>query len=374
MARQPILFCSHVVELGGAEMVLLDLLGALDRDRWAPHLAVPHAGPLTDAAATLGVPWHRLPIGGRTAFGKACSVPLAARGLRRLARSTGARVVVATSMIAGYAAVLAQHRDLACVWHLHIVTKSHVARLFVRRARAVVVPSAAGARAVGRPDANVIVNGIGDRFFAPRPDGLRHRLGVPADAPLFGIVGRLDPHKGHDVLLAAFAGLAGEPRAHLAIAGGELFADGLARVGGYAARLARRIDELGLRSRVHALGHVADTAPLFAELDAVVVPSTAPESAPRTIAEAHAAGCPVLASAIGGVPERVTDGESGLLVPPGDVAALGHALHRLATEPVLRERLRAGGRVRAADCRLPVFAARCAEVFARAAGGSTPPA
>jgi glycosyltransferase involved in cell wall biosynthesis len=369
---QPILFCSHVVELGGAEMVLLDLLGSLDRTHWQPHLVVPGEGPLSTAAAALDVPLHTLAIGGRTAWQKARSVPFAARGLRRLARSTGARVVVATSMIAGYAGVLAQHHDLACVWHLHIVTRSRVARFFVARARAVVVPSLAAARAIGRTDAHVVGNGIAERFFTARADGLRERLGVPATAPLFGIVGRLDPHKGHDVLLDAFAGLAHEPPAHLVVAGGALFAAGVARIEGFAAHLERRIDELGLRERVHRLGHVADTAPVFAALDAVVVPSTAPESSPRTIAEAQAAGCPVLASAIGGVPELVRDGDTGLLVPPGDVPALRAALLAVATQPRLRDRLRVGGHRAAADYRLATFAARCADVFTHVAGGTAP--
>ncbi len=101
MPAAPILFCSHVVEIGGAEMVLLDLLGALDRERWQPHLVVPREGPMTDAVLALDVPTFPLAIGGKSALTKACSVPFAAGRLRKQARHMRARVVVATSRACG---------------------------------------------------------------------------------------------------------------------------------------------------------------------------------------------------------------------------------------------------------------------------------
>ena len=69
-----------------------------------------------------------------------------------------------------------------------------------------------------------------------------------------------------------------------------------------------------------------------------------------SVLEAMAAGLPVVASAVGGIPELVVDGETGLLVPPGDPDALADALGKLITDPELRQRLGAAGRARAEAC------------------------
>lgn len=369
MPATPILFVSHVVETGGAEHVLLDLASALDRDRFAPHVALPGPGPLADAARALAVPVHTVPIGGRSPWRKAASLPGAAQALRQLAAQLGCPVVVATSMIAGYAGVLAQRRGLACVWHLHVVTRSRIARSALARAAAVIAPSRAALAAVGAQERGTwIPNGVADRFFAAAGAGLRARLALPPGTPLLGIVGRIDPHKGHGVLLAALADWRGLPAPHLAVAGGELFAESQRRIGGYGAELRRQVAALGLEPRVHWLGPLADTAPLLADLDLLVVPSTAPESAPRTIAEAQAAGCPVVASAIGGVPELVDDGRTGVLVPPGDAARLRAAVAQLVGDADRRGRLATQARQHAeAEYRLATFARRCEAVFAAVA-------
>jgi hypothetical protein len=287
---QPILFCSHVVEWGGAETVLADLLGALDRSRFAPHLACPAAGPLPDRAHALGVPVHALSLRGGSAFTKLCSLPRAARELRHIAREIGAPLVYANSMIAGYAAVLAQGPQLACLWHLHIVTQSRVARFALRRAHAVITPSRAGALAVDARMAaskrlTVVPNGVAAAFFTARGTGLREALGLPPGAGLVGMFGRLDPHKGHEVLLRAMARL--PDSAHAVIVGGEAFADSLARVRGYPERLRAVAAEGGLEPRVHFLGHRDDIAALMSQCDVVAVPSTALESAPHAPSPRH---------------------------------------------------------------------------------------
>ena len=84
------------------------------------------------------------------------------------------------------------------------------------------------------------------------------------------------------------------------------------------------------------------------------------------LAEAMASGLPVVASDVGGIPEVVRDGETGLLVPPGDLPALAAALDRLAGDPDLRRRLAAGARARAHRYAWPSLATRVAEVYAGA--------
>ena len=379
MGAQPILFCSHVVEWGGAETVLAVLLAALDRSRFVPHLACPGTGPLPARAAKLGATVHDLPIGGRSAWGKARSVPAAARGLRRIADRIGARLLYANTMIAGYAAVLAQRPDLRCLWHLHIVTRSAVARFAVRRAAAVITPSLAGARAIAADLAAsdrlcVVQNGVAPAFFAGTPTGagLRAELGVAPTSPLVGIVGRLDPHKGHEVLLRAVARLPGTGTpCHVVVVGSEVFADSQPRIGGFLATLQKLVAELGCAGRVHFLGHRGDLPGLLPQLDVVAVPSTMPESAPRAIAEAQAAGCAVIASAIGGVAELVADGATGILVPPGDETALAQAITVVLADRGLRARLGGAARAHAAaNYSLAVFARRieavCERVFTTA--------
>ena len=139
--------------------------------------------------------------------------------------------------------------------------------------------------------------------------------------------GRLGPQKALGVALQALVDV---PGVTLAVAG-----DGPER-----SALERRAGELGLDGRVSFLGSVprAQVLRLFRAADASVLPS-AWENFPHTVVEALAVGCPVIATAVGGVPEVVRDGENGLLVPPGDPAALAAAIERFFSDGDLRARL-----------------------------------
>ena len=105
--------------------------------------------------------------------------------------------------------------------------------------------------------------------------------------------------------------------------------------------LEARVATLGLGDRVEFLGALGrdEVLALFRRADAAIL-SSAWENFPHTVVEALAVGTPVIATAVGGVPEIVTDGENGLLVPPGDPAAFAAAVRRFFAEPELRERLR----------------------------------
>ena len=149
-----------------------------------------------------------------------------------------------------------------------------------------------------------------------------------------GFVGRLAPHKGVDVLLGA---LARDDRLLAEIVGSGPEADALVTFA----------DRLGVRDRVTFAGHVdADRLPdVYRRFDVVAIPSVPVpgwlEQFGRGAVEAQAAGVPVVASAIGALPDVV--GAAGILVPPGDPGALADALGRLLDEPGLWERLRADG-------------------------------
>jgi glycosyltransferase involved in cell wall biosynthesis len=149
----------------------------------------------------------------------------------------------------------------------------------------------------------------------------RARLGLGDDAWVVAIVGALEERKGHDVLLDALATLP-DPRLLLLIAG-----DGSRRDA-----LAARVAALDLGTRVRLLGRVDDVAEVLAAADVVAMPSRQ-EGLGVAALEAMAAGLPVIASRVGGLPEAVVDGATGLLVPAGDVGALAAALARLAADP-----------------------------------------
>ena len=185
------------------------------------------------------------------------------------------------------------------------------------------------------PKTNVIHDGV------PQIQGLTDRQ--IGDTPFaVAILGRIADWKGQDVLVRALA----EP----ALA--EIGAIGLIAGDAYPGETAPDIAELarglGVEDRVRMLGFVPDTREVLAQADAVAVPSTRPDPLPNSAIEALAAGRAVVAANHGGLPEIVTHDKTGLLVPPGDPAALAAALRRLADDPVRCAQMGAAG---AADAR-----------------------
>ncbi len=167
---------------------------------------------------------------------------------------------------------------------------------------------------------------------------------------LVATVGRLDPWKGHEVFLeAAAVVLERHPTCVFAVIGDVLFDSVRRRFGDRRQQMERRAKELGVADRVRFLGQRTDVPRLLGAVDVLVHPSREPEPFGRSVAEAMAASVPVVASRIGGIPEIVTDGENGLLVPAGDAAALAEVISKLLGDDSLRARLAAAGRAVARD-------------------------
>jgi len=165
---------------------------------------------------------------------------------------------------------------------------------------------------------------------------LRRLFGVPPDRFVVGWIGRMTAIKRLPDVLTAFADL----RARGVDATLCLVGDGPDREA-----VERRAHELGVARHVLFVGYQRDVAPYYALLDALLLAS-ANEGTPVVAIEALAARRPVVATAVGGVPDVVDDGVDGVLVPVGDVDAMAGALARLAAEPELRRRLGDAGRVR----------------------------
>lgn len=185
----------------------------------------------------------------------------------------------------------------------------------------------------------VIRNGIPRR--PGNPDPVRRELGVRPGEVLLLAVGNLDPRKGHIVLLRALARLEAEGLGvpwRLAIAGG--------RGGPERDRLAAFAAEHRMSDRVHLLLKRDDVPDLNAAADVFCMPSLW-EGLPLALLEAMLAGKAIVASAASGIPEAIADGEQGLLVPPGDDAALAGALGKVLRDPDLRDRLGEAARRRA---------------------------
>jgi glycosyltransferase involved in cell wall biosynthesis len=324
----------------------------------------------TDAYRTFGRKLLRLGVAGRARVVLGEVLPYA----RALARVIEVERVAVTHFNTGRGAImggLGAHlagRDVvlhvrgtpgvsAGVW----AAAQAVAGRFVLVARAL-EPYLAPA---SRTRSTVVYNGVLVPAGAPRGDA-RLRLvasGVPAQwatsqEPVFVALSSLVPFKGLHHLVRAVAELhrRGVP-ARFALAG--------TGVGdAYEGWLQRLPAKLGVADRVAFLGYVPDAPALLAGADALVLPSVdreridmngvsvealGNEGLPRAVLEAMAAGLPVVASDVAGVREQIDTGDTGIVVPPGDAAALADALGDLARDPALRVRLGAAARTVVAE-------------------------
>lgn len=182
----------------------------------------------------------------------------------------------------------------------------------------------------------------------------RAALDVPPGAQVVTLVGRLTPQKGVDTLLAAASTVcATRPNALFVIVG-----DGPDR-----AELEAQAAASGLNGAVRFLGYRDDIPRVLAASDIVVMPSRA-EGLPHLLLEALAVGCAVLATNVGGIPDIVHDGETGLLIPPAAPDRVASGILQLLADPVLAERLAlAGQRYVHRHCSPEMAARRLASVY-----------
>jgi len=352
------LFVDHTAALGGAELYLHD---ALCRLPGRHQVLLFEEGPLQErlqeAGVSVTVAEAVTAVQGFTREGgwkqALEAVPGALQLVMEVARRARSHdVVFANSQKAFVVAALAgtiARRPV--VWNLHdLLTADHfsrfntqlvvmLAQLFAAR---VVVNSEATREAFAaaggpRPRTRVVYNGLEVAAFADAsPAPVRAELGL-SDEPLVGVFSRLAPWKGQHVLLEALVDL---PEVHALIVGEALFG-GEQR---YAAALQRQAVQTGIDDRVHFLGFRDDIPGLLRAVDVVVHTSTAPEPFGRVIAEGLLSEKPVVATAAGGAKEIIRDGETGWLVPPGDVQALTRALGAILEDPAEAARRAKAGR------------------------------
>lgn len=391
-----VLYVNTVAHLGGAERCMLRIMKGLDSSRWIPLLACPQTGPLADAARSAGfttlplyapqvldpyVAYDLLPEGlgiRRTArvrrpltvaFNMTRVVP-AAILLAGMIRRHGVGIVHANSpraaMVGGLAARLTRR---PVVTHVRDIVHSPFRNRLTRRILGMmtdrfIVASEATARIIPRPlPTHVVYDGLPADVLASRP----RRQPFNPVSPHVGMVAFMSPWKGHEQFIrAAHQVVQRYPDARFTVVGGDW---GWRPLVAYRESLERLIGDLGMERRVTLTGLARDVAKLLAELDLFVHPPTAPDPFPGVVLEACAAGCPIIASRIGGIPEILADRESALLVQPGDHAALAKAIVTLLDDPAQADRLGAHARLRAQQFTLERTVAAIEAIYAQIRSG-----
>lgn len=292
------------------------MLHLVTRQPGEAHVALPADAPLRPRLEALGIPVH--PIDFRGAW-------RGFQGLRRVVDAVRPDLVAAHTSHAHGHAVLAGAAPLVVHRRVDFVPgRDPLTRLKYRRPRGYVAVSDAIRRilvAAGVDDDAIAVvrDGVDPAPFladTTPPAAVRAALGVPAGAPLVGAVGALVDHKGHEHLIDAMAWIDNERQDVWCVIVGD---------GANRAALQARIGRYGIGARTRLVGRRDDVPALLRALDVFAHPSVE-EGMGQVVVEAMLAGAPVVASSAGGLPEVVDDGETGLLVPPGDGAALSRAI------------------------------------------------
>jgi glycosyltransferase involved in cell wall biosynthesis len=339
--------------LGGTERQVMNLAAGLDPERFDLHIACNgKVGELLGEATALGVPVTEYAIKSLYNFGSMKARLRFARNLRErsieIVHSYGFYsnlFAIPAARLAGVPVVIASIRDCG---ETLTPTQKRVQRFFCSMADCILA-NAEGVRRwlirEGYPACKiqVIRNGIvGPAPMAARCDGgwLRQEFGLASDTRLIAVCSRLNAMKGLEYFLDA-AAVVGRlrPDVRFLIVGGN----GHKSDGTYQAELERYAASRGLETRVIFTGFRTDVARMLPEIDISVLPSLS-EGLSNSLLEAMAAGVPVIATRVGGTPELVEDGTTGLLVPPRDSGALSQSMTLLLDNPQTARRIGAAGR------------------------------
>lgn len=341
--RARVVYLAHTFSVGGAEEMVLNLVKHLPA-RFEPMACCMHeAGPIGEEIRKTGTPVAVLGL--RPGWRR----PFDLSGIRAYLRETRPQIVhtfLLTASLYGRLAAILEHVPIVIGTEVNIYErkKKHHAiaeRLLMAGTDRVIV-SAASVRDFyidqvhadpGKVD--VIYNAVDfaqARAVTPRTE-MRAALGLPADAPVAGMIARLTEQKGHRFLFEALAATPELAKVHLLVIGG----------GDLEQALVSRVEALGLTARVHFLGPRRDLGDLLGAMDVFVMPSLW-EGLPLSLVLAMGAGVPSVATAVAGIPEVIDDYRTGLLVPASSSPALGAALARLFTDPALRAKIARAGR------------------------------
>ncbi len=333
--------------IGGAENHVLTLAQALRARGHVVAVVCPRPGPLVDALRDARVPVHLIehvmPAPGDEYT--LCFPALWALGtLMQRWRPTVVHSHLYPAHLHGtLAGQLTGVPVLLTTAHTLVVRPGDPWLIALTRGRIIAVSRAAKALLVqaGVPPGRirVVYNGIAPPYFqdeTAQARRVRQQLGIPPDPPVVGIIARLSAEKGHRAFLHLARDIAAlRPAARFLVVGTGPLADELHALAAH----------LGIAERVVFTGARRDVTVLNHAIDIFALPSRE-EALPLAVLEAMAAGRPVVASAVGGVPEVVVDGETGFLLRPDDHPGFVRAVVTLIDRPALRARLGERGRAR----------------------------
>lgn len=382
--------------IGGAERSLLLLLEQIDRRRIAPVVYCGFAGPLVDECAAIDVPARVAPLGSaerlsrfggdrmggmrrvRCQVNGAYAMAFATAALARVLRADRPHLIH-TNGIKAHLIGGACGRLLRCpvIWHMRdLVEEGALKAAFLAAAdclprRIIAISRPVAEQFCGRRADRVtrtIHNAVDPERFRPHRSAraVRAELGITADTTLLAMVAHFTPWKGHALFLDVLARLVkdGLPVAGL-IVGASIYRGegGRSAASGESCEreIRARVGTLDLDAHVRFTGYQSQVADYLAAADILVHPPVRPEPFGRVLIEAMALAKPVVAAAAGGIPEIVVDGETGYLVPPGDVDAFVRALRPLLSDPGRRAELGRAGRERVTRSFHPASHARAVE-------------
>jgi glycosyltransferase involved in cell wall biosynthesis len=328
-------------ELGGGQTHVVDLMRGL-RDEFEVELATGETGYLTEAAAELGVKWHLIPdlVQPMHPWQDSKALWQSVRLIRSIkpdlvhAHTSKAGVIGRfAAHLAGVPSVFTAHtwcfaEGTSWKWKLAGIP---IERVAARIAGQIITVSEANRslaieRRIAPPNKFTTVhNGISDSPHRAKP--------ASADVPRIVMVARFSEQKAQSLLVEAVGGIRTPFRLSFIGEGPER------------ERVERQVEELRLRDRVEFLGQRLDIPEILAASHIFAL-FTKWEGFPISILEAMRAGLPVVASSVNGVPEAITDGETGFLVPAGDIAGFRKSLETLLSDAFLREKMGLAGRKR----------------------------
>ena len=362
--RSTVLFVHSSADLYGSDISLLQLVSGLDRGRYHAIVVVPYDGPLLPHLQQAGAEVlvrPELPVIRRQ--------HMSVRGVFRLAvslrsvwwladliRQRNVALVHSNTLAVVLPGISARLARRPQVWHVReiIARPRVVASLLAMLSSAVSTVVLANSRAtadyyrrtrlVGSTPVRVVLNAVDEsRLITRKETQLRALTGAGSEDTVFTLIGRINHWKGHSVFLDAAERLATEYENVRFLIVGDSFA-GQEQL---SEAVDRRIESsVILHGQTLRLSHIAEVGNVYKASDVVVVPSTEPEPFGLVAAEAMAAGLPVIASRIGGLPEIVDDQRTGLLVDPGDTPSLLAAMRKLSTSPSRRAEMGRQGRKR----------------------------